>query len=174
MNKLWTIEKRVFRAYTLLYITRRACPALAIKNFNRFPLCYYYIESIRFCQVFQESFTFPNMTDCTNAKRMVHSERPGHSRQPSRQVFSPSSLYSRARKLTIGAYIPPAKSWRLLHQQKKEGYTYIYNVYCPRRSIPNQFSPETGERATKQEYDKPHDRVVIGRNTKHPAACKCA
>ena len=25
-------------------------------------------------------------------------------------VFSPSSLYSRARKLTIGAYIPPAKS----------------------------------------------------------------
>ena len=109
----WTVTRR---AYTLLYITRLSCPALAIKKFNRFPLCYYYIESMRFCQAFQESFTFPNMTDCTNTKRMVHSERPGHSkhsRQPSRQVFSPSSLYSRARKLTIGAYIPPAKSWKL-------------------------------------------------------------
>ena len=45
-------------------------------------------------------------------------------------VFSPSSLYSSARKLTIGAYIPPAKSWQpslILHQQKNEGYTlYIY------------------------------------------------
>ena len=70
-----------------IYITRRACPALAIKNFQRFPLYYYYIESIRFCQAFQESFTFPNMTDCTNTKRMVHSERPGHSRQPSRRFF---------------------------------------------------------------------------------------
>ena len=97
-----------------IYITRRAvCPALAIKNFQRFPLYYYYIESIRFCQAFQESFTFPNMTDCTNTKCSIRSKRPGHSkhsRQPRCQVFPPSSLYSRARKLTIGAYIPPAKS----------------------------------------------------------------
>ena len=111
-----------------IYITRRACPALAIKNFNRFPLCYYYIESIRFCQVFQESFTFPNMTDCTNTKCSIHSERPGHSehsRQSRCQVFSPSSLYSRAKKLKAIAYIAPAKSWQLLHQQKNERYTYI-------------------------------------------------
>ena len=82
----WTVPRR---AYTL-YIYRAARPALAIKKFNRFPLCYYYIASMRFCQAFQESFTFPNMTDCTNTKRMVHSKRPGHSkhsRQPSRRFF---------------------------------------------------------------------------------------
>ena len=59
-----------------------------------------------------------------------------------------------------------------LQQQKNEGYT-LY-ICISRRSVTNQFSPETGERATKKEYDEPHDRVVIGRNTKHPAACKCA
>ena len=105
-------------AYTLYIGTfspRRACHVqrLLLKKTNRFPLCYYYIESIRFCQAFQRSFTFPNMTDCTNAKCSIHSKRPvcsKHSRQPSRQVFPPSSLYSSARKLTIGAYIAPAKS----------------------------------------------------------------
>ena len=84
----WTVPRR---AYTLLYISAPcACPALAIKKFNRFPLCYYYIESMRFCQAFQELIIFSNMTDCTNTKRMVHSERPGHSkhsRQPSRRFF---------------------------------------------------------------------------------------
>lgn len=87
--------------------------SVTIKKFNRFPLCYYYIASMRFCQAFTELIIFPNMTDCTNTKRMEHSKRPvcsKHSRQPSRQVFPPSSLYSSARKLTIGAYIAPAKS----------------------------------------------------------------
>lgn len=87
--------------------------SVTIKKTNRFPLCYYYIASMRFCQAFQELIIFSNMTDCTNTKRMVHSKRPvcsKHSKQPSRRVFSPSSLYSRARKLTIGAYIAPAKS----------------------------------------------------------------
>lgn len=115
------------RAAPIHYIynaPRLSCPALAIKKFNRFPLCYYYIESMRFCQVFTESFTFPNMTDCTNTKRSIHSKRPGHSkhsRQPSRQVFSPSSLYSRARKLTIGT---------ILHCVKVDSsnihYIYVY------------------------------------------------
>lgn len=102
------------RAARIHYIYKRAAsPALAIKIFQRFSLCYYYIESMRFCQAFTESFTFSNMTDCTNTKRMVHSERPGHSkhsRQPRCQVFSPSSLYSRARKLTIDAYIVTPES----------------------------------------------------------------
>ena len=103
---------------------------------------------MRFCQVFTESFTFPNMTDCTNTKCSIRSKRPGHSRQPSRQVFSPSSLYSRARKLTIGAYIPPAKSWQLslilccgkvdssIVAAAKQGniLLYIYNVYQSRIS----------------------------------------
>ena len=83
---------------------RAARPALAIKFFQRFSLCYYYIESMRFCQAFTESFNFPNMTDCTKTKRTIHSKRPGHSkhsRQPRCQVFSPSSLYSRAKKLTM-------------------------------------------------------------------------
>ena len=61
--------------------------SVAIKIFHRFPLCYYYIESMRFCQAFTESFTFPNMTDCTNTKCMEHSKRPGHSEQPSRRFF---------------------------------------------------------------------------------------
>ncbi len=47
-------------------------------------------------------------------------------------------------------------------------------VNYSRRSVPNQFSPKTSEGATKQEYDKPHNRVVLGRNMKHPTACKCA
>ena len=103
---LCVLTVRLSRAARIHYIyisaLRLSCPALAIKKNNRFSLCYYYIESIRFCQVFTESFTFSNMTDCTNTKRMEHSK---HSRQPRCQVFSPSSLYSRARKLTIGAYI---------------------------------------------------------------------
>ena len=89
---------------------RLSCPALAIKIFNRFPLCYYYIASMRFCQAFQESFTFPNMTDCTNTKRMVHSKRPGHSkhsRQPSRRFF-------RRRP-----YIPAEKSWPCASEKLK-------------------------------------------------------
>lgn len=47
-------------------------------------------------------------------------------------------------------------------------------VNYSRRSVPNQFSPKTSEGATKQEYDKPHNRVVLGRNMKHPAARKRA
>ena len=114
-GKCYTKNKRTFCA-----IWRLDCPALAIKNFNRFPLCYYYIESMRFCQVFTESFTFPNMTDCTNTKRMVHSERPGHSkhsRQPSRRFF-------RRRP-----YIPAPESWPsalIFRQRKVEGY----RLYC--------------------------------------------
>lgn len=87
-----------------------ATSSVTIKKTNRFPLCYYYIASMRFCQAFQESFNFPNMTDCTNAKCSIRLECSKCSRQPSRQVFPPSSLYSSARKLTIGAYIAPAKS----------------------------------------------------------------
>ena len=141
MNKLWTIEKRVSARLYIIYITRRACPALAIKNFNRFPLYYYYIESIRFCQVFTESFTFPNMTDCTNTKRMVHSKRPGHSkhsRQSRCQVFPPSSLYSRARKLTmrqrkVDSYrlycVAGKLTAALLPPRSKATYYYIYIMY---------------------------------------------
>ena len=122
MNKLWTIEKRVFCAYTLYIYNafRLSCPALAIKIFNRFPLCYYYIESMRFCQVFTESFTFPNMTDCTKTKRSIHSKRPGHSkwsRQPSRRFF-------RRRP-----YIPAPESWpsALIFRQRK------VDSYCTSR-----------------------------------------
>lgn len=35
-------------------VRRLPRPALAIKNFQRFPLCYYYIASMRFCQAFPE------------------------------------------------------------------------------------------------------------------------
>ena len=65
-------------------VPRLPRPAPAIKIFLRFPLCYYYIASMRFCQAFQGSFTFPNMTDCTNTKRSIHSK---HSRRPSRRFF---------------------------------------------------------------------------------------
>lgn len=106
-----TVElSRAAPIYIIYIKTFRAAPVMSsvtIKKTNRFPLCYYYIESMRFCQASQESLIFPNMTDCTNPKRMECSKC---SRQPSRQVFSPSSLYSSARKLTIGAYIAPAKS----------------------------------------------------------------
>ena len=67
-----------------------ATSGATIKIFQRFPLCYYYIASMRFCQVFTELIIFPNMTDCTNTKCMVHSKRPGHSkhsRQPSLRFF---------------------------------------------------------------------------------------
>ena len=114
--------KACFPRLYIIYISapRLSCPALAIKNFNRFPLCYYYIASMRFCQAFQELIIFPNMTDCTNTKRMDHSERPGHSewsRQPSRQVF-------RRRP-----YIPAPESWPsapILCYGKVEGY----RLYC--------------------------------------------
>ena len=102
-------------------------------------------------------------------------------------VFSPSSLYSSARKLTIGAYIPPAKSWWLKEAAlrpifcsgKVDGgfqqqHTYIIYIVYSRRSVPNQFSPKASEGTAKQKYDKPHNRVVLGRNMKHPAACKRA
>ena len=56
----------------------------------------------------------------------------------------------------------------------EEGRIYIIYICISRRSVPNQFSPKTSEGATKQEYDEPHNRVVIGRNTKHPAARKRA
>ena len=134
------------RAYTLLYITRRACPALAIKIFQRFPLCYYYIESMRFCQAFQELIIFPNMTGCTNTKCSIHSKRPGHSkhsRQPSRRFF-------RRRP-----YIPAPESWPsapILRQRKVEGYCtsrrmediHIYNVYI------QPFSPESVQPKNKR------------------------
>ena len=85
---------------------------------------------MRFCQAFTESFTFPNMTDCTNAKRMEHSK---HSRQPSRRFFPPSSLYSRARKLTIGAILHCGKvdSNRLYCNSRRMEDIHIYNVYFP-------------------------------------------
>ena len=135
MNKLWTIEK-VFSARIHYIYKRAARPALAIKIFQRFPLCYYYITSMRFCQAFQRSFNFPNMTDCTNTKRSIHSERPvcsEWSRQPRCQVF-------RRRP-----YIPAPESWPsapILRQRKVEGYCtsrrmkdiHIYNVYQSRIS----------------------------------------
>ena len=127
--------KACFPRLYIIYINASCLsrPALAIKIFQRFSLCYYYIESMRFCQAFTESFTFPNMTDCTNTKRMVHSERPGHSRQPSRRFF-------RRRP-----YIPAPESWPsalIFRQRKVEGYRlyctsrrrkdiHIYNVYFP-------------------------------------------
>ena len=132
--------KACFPRVYIIYITRRACPALAIKKFNRFSLCYYYIESMRFCQAFTESFTFPNMTDCTNTKRMVHSKRPGHSkcsRQPSRRFF-------RRRP-----YIPAPESWlsalilhcgkvdsnRLYCNSRRMKDIHIYNVYPAVQSL---------------------------------------
>ena len=96
-----------------IYITRRACPALAIKIFQRFPLCYYYIASMRFCQAFTELIekykydglhkyqTFHTFQTSSTFQTFQTTQPP---------VFPPSSLYSRARKLTIGAYIAPAKS----------------------------------------------------------------
>ena len=85
---------------------------------------------MRFCQVFRESFTFPNMTDCTNTKCSIHSKRPGHSkhsRQSRCQVFPPSSLYSRARKLTMRQR--KVDSYRLYCTSRRMKDIHIYNVY---------------------------------------------
>ena len=48
-------------------------------------------------------------------------------------VFSPSSLYSRARKLTIGAILRFGKvdSNRLYCTRRRMMDIHIYNVYCP-------------------------------------------
>ena len=85
---------------------------------------------MRFCQAFTELIIFPNMTNCTNTKRMVHSKHSERSEQPSRRFF-------RRRP-----YIPAPKSWPsalIFRQRKVEGYCtsrrrkdiHIYNVYCP-------------------------------------------
>ena len=141
---------------------------------------------MRFCQLFTESFTFPNMTDYTNTKRMVHSERPGHSkhsRQPRCPVFPPSSLYSRAKKLTMrqrkvegyrlycvaGKLKAPAEEWKDIHYI----YMNVVNYIVP------PFSHESIQPKNRQTHSQTRIRqatrwVVIARNTKPPAACKCA
>ena len=57
INRLFVrFDGRTIRAAHIHYIgtfprvLRRPRPALAIKKFHRFPLCYYYIASMRFCQ----------------------------------------------------------------------------------------------------------------------------
>ena len=83
---------------------------------------------MRFCQVFTESFIFPNMKDCTNTKRMVHSKRTRHYSQPRRRFFRRPP------------YIPAPESWPstlIFRQRKVDSYCtsrrmkdiHIYNVY---------------------------------------------
>ena len=141
MNDWKTCFPRVYIIYISAFSPFRAvCPALAIKNFQRFPLCYYYIESIRFCQVFTESFNFPNMTDCTNTKCSIHSE---HSRQPRCRFFrrrpyisAPESWPCASEKLTAIAYIVLRESWQQ-HCCRREArqHTIIYIMYISHESV---------------------------------------
>lgn len=99
--RAYTLYRHVFTAPRLL------CPALAIKKTNRFPLCYYYIESMRFCQAFRELIEKYEYDELHKYQTYGMFQTFQTTHPP---VFLPSSLYSSARKLTIGAYIPPAKS----------------------------------------------------------------
>ena len=81
--------------------------SVTIKKFNRFPLCYYYIASMRFCQAFQELIEKYEY-DGLHKDQTYGTFQTFQTTQP--PVFSPSSLYSRARKLTIGAYIVTPES----------------------------------------------------------------
>lgn len=84
-----------------------------------------------------------------------------------RQKVDHRRLYYASEKLKAVAYIAAA-------EEGKTYIIYINVVNYSRRSITGQFSPKTSKGTTKQKHDEPHNRVILGRNMKHPAARKRA
>ena len=98
---------RIYIIYIKSFRAALATSSAVIKIFNRFPLCYYYIASMQFCQAIRvliEKYEY----DGLHKYQTFHTFQMFQTTQP--PGFSPSSLYSSARKLTIGAYIASAKS----------------------------------------------------------------
>ena len=134
---------------------------------------------MRFCQAFQELIekykydglhkyqTYGTFQTSGMFQMFQTTQPPGFSTVVPifpRQKVDHRHLNYASEKLTAIAYIVPAE----------EGRIYIIYICMSRRSVTGQFSPKTSEGTTKQEHDEPHDRVGLGRDTKHPAARKCA